>query len=176
MKTRSRPWTWSLQLPWDHLGIPREEEEVGAEKDIFFDLLHASCNFVSQRGSSNPATAWTADRDPWLQWWNHAHVLPKRISFSRNDSSLNSGMPIQPVCFSDISLSLAMTYWKERSSEGKVVGQEQLLAVVKVVINSLRRYLKLLRLQLTVSSLLAFAFCLGQQFCARGPGSRGLAG
>lgn len=86
---------------------------------------------------------------------------------------MNSGIPTQPVCFADVSLSLAMTYWKERSSEGKVAGQEQFLAVVEVVVNSLRRYLKLSRLRLAVSSLLAFACCLGQQFCARGPGCRG---
>lgn len=54
--------------------------------------------------------------------------------------------------------------------------QEQLLAVVEVVVNSLRRYLKLYRLQLPVSSLLAFASCLGQQFCAQGPSCRGLVG
>lgn len=106
----------------------------------------------------------------------HAHALSKRISFSTDQSSLDSGMPTQPVCFADVSLSQAMTYWKERSSEEKVVGQEQLLALVEVVVNSLRRYLKLSRLQHPVSSLLAFACCLGQQFCARGPGCKGLAG
>lgn len=67
------------------------------------------------------------------------------------------------------SLSLAVTYWKERSSEGKVVRQEQLLAVVEVVVNSLRRYLK----SSLVSSIQSpvswpFACCLGQRFCARG--------
>lgn len=67
-------------------------------------------------------------------------------------------MPTQPVCSADVSLSQAMTYWKERSSEGKVVEQEQRLAMLEVVVNSLRRYLKLSPLQLPVSSLLAFAY------------------
>lgn len=69
-----------------------------------------------------------------------------------------------------------MTYWKERKSKERVVRQEKLLAAVEVVINSLRRYLKHSILQLLVSSLLAFACCLGPQFCAQGPGCQGLAG
>lgn len=85
-------------------------------------------------------------------------------------------MSTQSVYFADVSLSLPMTYWKERSSEEKVARQEKLLAVAEVVVNSLRRYLKLSSLQVPVSSLLGFACCLGQQFCAEGPGCRGLAG
>lgn len=108
-----------------------------------------------------------------LGWSDEAMHMHSQNALSKDQSGLNSGMPTQPVCFADVSLSLAMTYWKERSSEGKVAGQEQLLAVVEVVVNSLRRYLKRSRLQLAVSSLLAFACRLGQQFCAQGPGCRG---
>lgn len=51
----------------------------------------------------------------------------------------------------DVSLSLSVVCWKDISSEEKVERQEKLLAVVEVVANSPRRYLKLSRIQSPVS-------------------------
>ena len=60
---------------------------------------------------------------------------------------------LESVCFTDVSLSAAATEWKERSSEEKVA---RLLAEGAVVVNSLRRYLKLSSLPPAVS----WPFCI----------------